>query len=48
MLAVPLGIALGGIVADYVSLTYIFAAMGVAMALVGLSLFKQPAVAELA
>ena len=48
MLAVPLGIALGGIVADYVSLTYLFAALGVAMMLVGLSLFRQPAVAELA
>ena len=41
-------LALGGIVADYVSLTYLFAALGVATMLVGLSLFRQPAVAELA
>jgi len=48
MLAAPLGIALGGFAADYISLTTLFAAMGAAMALVGLSLFRQPAVAELA
>ncbi len=48
MVAAPLGIALGGFAADYVSLTAIFAAMGMAMALIGLSLFRQPAVAELA
>jgi DHA3 family macrolide efflux protein-like MFS transporter len=48
MFAAPLGIALGGFAADYISLTALFAAMGGAMALVGFSLFRQPAVAELA
>lgn len=47
MLAAPLGIALGGIIADYVSLTSILIVMGIAMALIGISLFRQSAISEL-
>lgn len=47
MLAAPLGIALGGVIADYVPLSTILIVMGVAMALIGVSLFRQPAVVEL-
>ncbi|RME42401.1 MAG: MFS transporter [Chloroflexi bacterium] len=47
MLATPLGIAIGGALADYIPIAYIFTFSGLAMAALGLTLFRKPAVAEL-
>lgn len=47
MLAAPLGLALGGALADVIPLQFLLMAIGLLMTLVGLSLFRRQAVTDL-
>lgn len=47
MLAAPLGLALGGALADVIPLHFLLTAIGLLMTLIGLSLFRRREIAEL-
>lgn len=47
MIAVPLGIAMGGALADVIALSYLLIAIGLIMALIGVSLFRQRIIFDL-